>query len=37
VADALEKTNAKYVYIASDADHMIKKFEKKFKNVIFKN
>ena len=35
VGDALRKTGAKHAYIASDNDHMIKKFEKRFKSVKF--
>lgn len=35
VGDALKKTGAKYAYVASDADHMIRKFEKRFKKVKF--
>lgn len=35
VGEALKKTGAKHAYIASDKDHMIKKFEKRFKKVKF--
>lgn len=35
VGDALKRTGAKHAYVASDNDHMIKKFQMKFKNVKF--
>lgn len=32
---AIQKTGAKYVYVATDGDDMIDKFKKKFKNIEF--
>jgi peptide-O-fucosyltransferase len=31
----LKRTGAKHAYVASDHDHMIKKFQKRFKDVQF--
>lgn len=35
IKKALKKTDYKFVYVAADSDHLMKKFEKTFKGIKF--